>query len=150
MRHRHDDDNILKDGERLRVPMTLMDGIQQAVARESLRVTDGAGKTVGLHRPGFRLSATDARSTDLDVYAEYEKFLVDSWKTPSITGAGERGQVGAREGDLCTIDGRPGHLKKVNGELSCVPDAQQDHQQRMAQLYDARDLELSQEWRAHK
>jgi hypothetical protein len=60
MRHRHDDDDILKDGERLRVSMFTMDSADPvAVARESLRVVDGEGGTAGLHRPGFRIA--DAR-----------------------------------------------------------------------------------------
>jgi hypothetical protein len=69
MRRHHDDESfdercVLRDGQRLRVPLTMMDGIdpvQNAIARESLRVTDGAGGTVGLHRPGFRIAADDAR-----------------------------------------------------------------------------------------
>src|SRR6266481_1229863 len=62
--HDDDDDRILADGEVLRVPMMLMDSmdpIQKGVAQSSLRVTDGQGGTQGLHRPGFRLAASDAR-----------------------------------------------------------------------------------------
>jgi hypothetical protein len=46
----------------VRVPMTMMDGmdpVQRAVA--AARIVDGAGGTAGLHRPGFRLPASDGR-----------------------------------------------------------------------------------------
>ena len=64
-RHRHDDDDrILKDGQRLHVPMTMMDHLtpsQRAVAQSSTRVTDSQGGIVGLHRPGLRIAAQTVR-----------------------------------------------------------------------------------------
>jgi hypothetical protein len=63
-RHHHDDDDILEDGQTLRVPMFAMDSLtplQRAVAQSTARITDGSGGVAGLHRPGFRLAATDAR-----------------------------------------------------------------------------------------
>jgi hypothetical protein len=43
-----------------------------------------------------------------------------------VTGFGSGAFGGQREGDVCTIDGWPGHLKQVNGPLTCVADRQQD------------------------
>jgi hypothetical protein len=63
-RYDHDGDDIIRDGEVLRVPMFAMDSlspVQQAIARKSLNVTDGSGSTVGLHRPGFRIAMADVR-----------------------------------------------------------------------------------------
>jgi hypothetical protein len=87
MRHHHEDDDehILKDGERMRVPMHMMDGdsfdpIQRAVAR-SVRVTDGSGQGgVNLNRPGFRIAATDAVQALDDAYASYERDLTTAWQ----------------------------------------------------------------------
>ena len=56
-RHRDDDDSIVQDGQVLRIPLTMMDSmdpVQKALARSSARVNDGS-----LHRPGFRIAATD-------------------------------------------------------------------------------------------
>src|SRR5262245_45129286 len=109
----HDDedrDRILKDGERLRVPLTLMDSVQRAIAIAggSLRVTDGQGGTRGLHRPGFRLDArktttvrdprgrlketweteeeeengtSDAMRARDQAYADYDVALINAYKT---------------------------------------------------------------------
>lgn len=71
-KRRYDDDEILKDGEKLHVSMFAMDGmdpLQQAIANDGLRVTDGAGGTQGLNRPGFRLAAADVdrRTTAADL-----------------------------------------------------------------------------------
>jgi hypothetical protein len=47
------------------------------------------------------------------------------WADPhsyESTGQGEHGQRSQQAGDLCTLNGFPGRLKKVNGELCCVPD----------------------------
>src|SRR5262245_1265316 len=81
-RHRHDDDDrILKDGQRLRVPMTMMDHLtplQRAVAQSSTRVTDSQGGIVGLHRPGFRIAAQDSPVHD----ARYAADLTNRWCRP--------------------------------------------------------------------
>jgi hypothetical protein len=41
----------------------------------------------------------------------------------NLTGIGSRGPRGQQEGAACTINGRAGHLRSVNGTLQCVPDA---------------------------
>jgi hypothetical protein len=81
-----DDDRILKDGERLRVPLTMMDSmdpIQKAVAR-SVHVTDAQGGTAGLHRPGFRLPVHDAGADERELaYDQYRRALCDAYKNPN-------------------------------------------------------------------
>lgn len=174
-RRQHDDDDIVRDGQRLRVPLMLMDGMQRSVAREGVRITDGSGGTQGLHRPGFRIPTDDTRKTQQtadaynEAFAAYERELVDAWKTPvgfggdpDITGQGERGQQGSREGDPCMVDGRPGTLRMGADGLYCeiddeelddahdgrsVQQRMQDHQERMSDVYAAHDAKISQAWR---
>jgi hypothetical protein len=133
-RRRHDDadhDTILRDGERLRFPLTLMDSlhpVQQAVAQSSVRVTDGQGGTANLNRPGFRLPVTyDAAMSARDkAYLDYDREIARAYLNPglggdpAITGSGSHGPVGAREGDYCTKDGCPGRLVRgADGKLFC-------------------------------
>jgi hypothetical protein len=166
MRHRQHEDEafdkrgLLRDGQRLRVAMSMMDSldpIQKAVAHDGIRVTDGQGGSIGLHRPGFRITANDARTTHYQprdkAYEDYQRDLVDAYKTPvgfggdpTITGFGERGSVGQRAGDVCTIDGKAGHLKMVNGALQCVPNRADAADSRQA-TYDAYDADLREAWR---
>ncbi len=50
-----------------------------------------------------------------------QKFT-DAEPLANVTGAGSRVPTrGQQAGDVCTIDGRPGVLRSVNGELKCVP-----------------------------
>jgi hypothetical protein len=44
----------------------------------------------------------------------------------AVVGTGSHGPRGEADGDLCTIDGREGRLRNVNGELQCVPLKSQD------------------------
>jgi hypothetical protein len=44
----------------------------------------------------------------------------------ALAGTGSHGPRGEQPGDLCTIDGREGTLRMVNGELQCVPLKSQD------------------------
>jgi hypothetical protein len=59
-----------------------------------------------------------------EVYQDEKCKLQDAWRTPVA-----RGQ---QEGDVCTVreggvaEGSPGHLRMVNGKLTCVPDRRQD------------------------
>jgi hypothetical protein len=49
--------------------------------------------------------------------------------SPICKGVWERDD-GQREGDLCTINGFPGHLHRdANGRLTCVPDVRRDGMQ---------------------
>jgi hypothetical protein len=98
-----DDDDILRDGQRLVVPMNMRDGmseLQRAVAEDKAR------RGIGLE---------DARAYVEQVYQDEKRKLMDAWRTTNV-----RGQ---QPGDQCTIDGQPGHL---NHRLECVPDQRED------------------------
>jgi hypothetical protein len=192
---------------------TLVDARRKKVTR------DPRGRIISTSEEEEEEDSSERRTSDARQrsYDAYTRDLVNAWRNPgfggneTITGAGSHGSVGQREGDLCTIDGKPGHLRMVNAALRCVPDrvdaaaerrcphcggngldpdysgddcpvchgtglvsakvsanyetttqavsnaasthtesarrADGAHQQRMAELYDARDRELEQMWR---
>lgn len=71
-----EDDKIVKDGQRLVVSMSLMDGMQRVVATHPIV----SGEP--LHRPGaVSISDTD-RAQRAAVYNGYNKTLADRWKNP--------------------------------------------------------------------
>jgi hypothetical protein len=82
-----DDDRVVRDGESVRVPMYLMDGVQRAVAgvppRRDVLVTDGRGLPAG-HRPGyvFIYAADSADDPRVAAFAERGRYLTDAWRTP--------------------------------------------------------------------
>jgi len=124
--HAYDENGILKDGHALRVPLRMMDAMQKDAHEHFSRakVTDGAGDSdLGLHRPGFRISNTITR--DRSVYAAYDAAAEVAYKN---VGAGERETLGQRVCDVCRFgpEGARGHLKMINGELTCVADQQED------------------------
>ena len=161
--HNQDDDEVfdkrglIRDGQRLRFPMFAMDSIQKAIARSNVRVTDGGGGTVGLHRPGFRIADEGKHQTSdvMRAYAEHEQYLNDAWKTLSFGGNSSSGQQGQREGDPCTKNGFPGVLRNGADGLYCdigKHDAATgtegyDHRQ---QAYDAYDAQVREAWRGQK
>jgi hypothetical protein len=76
-----DDDNkrqrILRDGERLRVSMVMMDGlddVQRGIARRALRASVG-------HRPGPGLTVDAAPDAErIKALADYERRICDAWR----------------------------------------------------------------------
>ena len=102
-----DDDDILRDGEVLHVPLYLMDGqpnpdlspLQRDVGEHAVpnaarraRVTDGAGNAgLALHRPGYRI--VDGIQRDMSVYAAYDAEAEAAYKN---VGAGKREALGQR------------------------------------------------------
>jgi hypothetical protein len=103
---------------------------------------DGLGHAAG-HRSGFVFTRDEyARDSVIAAYADYEESACRAWRD------GKSEFVGAREGDLCTIDGAPGHL---NGDLVCVPDASNrnatraDHAAIMDKVY--AEYDGREEWR---
>jgi len=146
-----DDEQILGPGDRLVVPMALMDSMDQRTAsieeakrstyragerlglhnRPDVRITDVAGDSgLALHRPGYRVA--DGIQRDMSVYAAYDAEAEAAYKN---VGAGKREAQGQRVGDVCTVstgggrfgpEGARGHLKMINGELTCVADQQED------------------------
>jgi hypothetical protein len=110
-------ENILKDGERLRVPVSMMDSLPRS------RIGDG----LSMHRNGWRLPASSLRDSkqqrDLAVlYAQRDAELENAWREDF---------PGASEGDVCTVRGAdypndigsPGHLELHEGRLICTPDS---------------------------
>jgi hypothetical protein len=89
-RNHYDDegDEIVKDGEHVRVPMMLCDAMQRDVAAHYTRqrFTDGIGRS---HQPGHRFINTTSNSELRDAsdardmaYAELEKRSAAAWRTP--------------------------------------------------------------------
>jgi hypothetical protein len=141
----NDDDahRILADGERMRVPMHMMDSVQRSVAQH---LHDGHGNRPG-HRPGFAMSDAndDARQA---AYDEYRRDVENAWR-----GAGREGA----ENSICTVrnaqypraQGAPGHVR--NG--ICVPDDEElrdalpTRDSNMADVYAAYDARIREMWR---
>lgn len=71
---RYDDDDddpaILKDGQILRVPLYVMDGLQTSIA----------GDALASHRPGPRYAADAERGEGEDAYQKCKLALGDAWK----------------------------------------------------------------------
>jgi hypothetical protein len=123
---------VLQPGFTIRVPSYLRDHARQQFAdarsywdsnKDTLLVTDAArlGGTAG-NRPGFRvLDAPLNRQAVRDARAAYIRDLETAYESPQ-TGFGVHGMRGSQVGDVCTINGAPGRLRSVNGELQCVPD----------------------------
>lgn len=124
------DDDILQDGETVRVPMRLMDSLQRSVATATThRIHDGRGNVgdAAVHRPGPRYLTRDANThlvrdqVDL-AYRDYDDQLTNAWRG--------RDAWSASEGDSCTVrdiaggdvgfEGDPGTLQRRGGRLVCV------------------------------
>ena len=130
-----DHDGVLPDGARIKVSMLMADSAQRAIARRTrsrAAVTDAHGDSdlYALRRPGPRFSTqrttTDARQ---EAYDAANRDAENAWKTPPVTSppAGAYPTYGtAKPGDVCTVDGFPGHLREVGGGLVCIPDGQND------------------------
>jgi hypothetical protein len=152
-----DDDKILKDGQSLRISMTMRDSLsplQRSVADSANnRITDGRTTDPNaLNRPGFRVPVVNDRRAVRDAYAAYETSLVnryrvgDGMQCPDCFGSGED-----EDGGDCPMCKGSGVLPGGNGDD--LPDPASDnrtidqHKQTMDQLYRERDEELSNAWR---
>jgi hypothetical protein len=83
-----DDDEVVRDGESVRVPIFLMDEVQRTVAMDGLRLHDGMGGRVG-HKSGYVFSGNvrqrdaaydEARREARGARAQWLQQLRDSWK----------------------------------------------------------------------
>lgn len=99
MDHYQDDDDafdengILKDGKRYRIPLRMMDSLQRAVhdhaaARQAVRIIDAP-----LHQPGF-VRDMRAVADRQAIYDEYDASVSAAWKNPPIC---RNGFVGSQE-----------------------------------------------------
>jgi hypothetical protein len=142
-----DEDNMLKDGQVLRVSMIARDSrlspLQRSVAASTAdraRVTDGTGDWRGLHRPGFRVQVDDRGRSLLDeAYAAYDTDVTNAWRHDAqprgswfeSTGFGSHGPIGQQVGDVCMTDDRSeGRLRMVKGQFVCVAVKSQDENDR--------------------
>jgi hypothetical protein len=120
-RKRDDDDDafdergILKDGAHYTVPMKLIDSWGRDVHFEDTvpPIRDGDGRP--LCQPGFARAATtkaadSARAARRAAYDAYDQTIGEQWRNPP-SGAGSHGFVGAREGDLCTLNGEAAYAE---------------------------------------
>ena len=141
---------VIKDGRSLRVPlfaMDSMDPVQRAIAQS--RITDAAGTTAGLHRPGFRVTdAKDARAAVEEAYRLRDEDDRNAWRTSGREGAENRiGTV--RNAQYPRAQGAPGHVR--NG--ICVPDDEElrdalpTRDSNMADVYAAYDARIREMWR---
>jgi hypothetical protein len=152
---------VLKPNRVLRVPMMMRDSAQREVAEHFQRLrTEDAARSFGLddalalHKPGQRFVVdAAARARVEQARADGIKEMCDAWQRKPV--ADVSGELrGAQSGDVCTIDGAPGHL---NHRLECIPDKRQDSMPRsmtMDQAQAIRDRayeesvrELTEAWR---
>ena len=79
-----DERGVLKDGRRLRVPMSAMDGQQQEVSRHANHLHDGSGnRRLIHHQPGFVVSdrfTDEERQRVRDAHDEYEREITTAWQ----------------------------------------------------------------------
>ena len=119
----------LRDGDRLRVPLHMRDGVssmQRSVMADKAARRFGLADGSSLHRNGPRYCIDEAARARVEqARAEWIAEMCDAWRTPAVDAGEFRG---AREGDQCTVregghdEGSPGHLRMVNGRLTCAPD----------------------------
>jgi hypothetical protein len=130
-RHDDDDDYVVRDQERVRVPLHLMDSTQRAVAGLDLIDRD-----LRDHQPGFRAAdTTDARQAARDARDQYVRRLSDSWRMPA------RDQQGEREPDNDPDD--PGARMRSHLQTESSVEAQAKRDRIWAQYRD----QLGQAWR---
>ena len=80
MKRRYYDDQLLRDGQRLRVPMFAMDSARRDASPCLPRVHGIGDSRLAMHRPGFRV--TDAPLSDelQRAYDAYEQGLTTAWR----------------------------------------------------------------------
>lgn len=78
------DKKIVRDGEVVRVPLTLMDGVQRSVV--AARLHDGMGREAG-HRPGFVFANGQNDEVSRAARATYVKLLGDAWRGATPAGS---------------------------------------------------------------
>jgi hypothetical protein len=151
-----DDDEVLQDGQRMRIPMRMMDAWQRDLVshfsklkpRDSAQfrrpargplVTDAAGGTGGLHRPGWRVESGGnsddrlvrdaAREECQRAHDESREDLENAWRKPP-TGFG------------------PGSFFDQRGNFPHVPNAKSSADgETMAEIRAAYIKELTEAWR---
>jgi hypothetical protein len=72
-------DDLLRDGQRLRVPMFAMDSAQRGASLHLPRVHDGTGDS-GFHRPGFRVTDSPPSEELQRAHDAYVQDLTTAWQ----------------------------------------------------------------------
>jgi hypothetical protein len=75
------DDRIVRDGERVRVPLMLMDELQRSV--QANRLHDGMGNGAG-HKPGFVFTAGRDEAPSRTAHDEYVTDTADAWRSTTV------------------------------------------------------------------
>jgi hypothetical protein len=154
-----DDHPVLRDGETLRVPLHMRDHEtlspqQRAVMADKAASLDDAARRFGLadgaalHRPGWR-RCVDQVGLDAKAkaYSDAVADMTTAWQRTPVADAGSGELRGAKEGDVCTVreggvgEGGPGHLRMVNGKLTCVPDKRSQDSASVPRTMDAADAQ---------
>jgi hypothetical protein len=163
---------VIRDGATMHV--SLLDamaarGEHMTYAEQRLTQYDEWQRHSYYNKPGFRTyeqilgdsaEGKAARQRVADANLEYERRVTSAYRQDNIfeentdrfskppTGAGASQFIGAREGDLCTINGWPGRLRPdENGSLQCVADhdPQNDHRS-LADKMEAHSLRMQEEY----
>lgn len=165
---------ILKDGGRMSFGMFAMDEADEVLRNTVAAMDKQPVFDAAAHRPGHRLSRdVYARDEVIAAYSDYQKELVEAYKSPpdnsEVTGQGSGGfsrdpdGVGV-EGDSCKTGGgdRGRLVDRGDGQLVCVAEPHassylgetsdaattaKDHVARMSEIYDQLDAELAEKWR---
>ncbi len=150
------DEDILQDGETMRVPMQMMDAAASPPRRSRsnpTQVTDGTGDPLALHRPGPRIASggnevvqlmREARRDWRDAaYATYERELRSAWRGPDGSNRGK--DTGPAEDADETANRFTSEYQKT--DQGGIGAAASRHVKQMNELYDQRDRELRDEWR---
>jgi len=151
--------------QRQRPPDDLFLGDSNRVNPRALRVHDGSGNPLGMHRPGPRYVSTGDAISDAAIgfndAAEqaYQDELIRSsnaWRTdaeqqalsfqiPTSASASNQVQGLGSIGDYCTLDdGTRGIVARRGNKLTCVPLNSQDA---LDAVYARREFEDSEAWR---
>lgn len=74
---------IAKDGEKITVPLALMDGAPTELHRICNRALHDANLSPVMHRPGF-VQLSDAEKTSRErLYRDHDEKLTERWKNPT-------------------------------------------------------------------
>jgi len=116
------ENGALRDGKTWRVPLYMCDSLQKSVAQSfaDVQLTD---EQLALHRPGYRVGATDASARDAKQAAqdEYLNWLTNAWRNP---------------------------MRNSTGEIIGTPDQTQDVMTTdIGEVYAAYEAEISQRWK---
>jgi hypothetical protein len=120
-----DSKGILKDGRSVTARMTMRDSADAWRSEMHASMTDAE---LAQHKPGFH-RITDSAALDRVAQAYHDYDATDAQAYRHLTGWGGSDATGEfrgqREGDQCTINGAPGHLRKTGkNKFECVPDSE--------------------------